>query len=579
MTTLEKSIQQKIDTWLQGNFHIDTKNTLQKMLQEGKIDALQDAFYKDLTFGTGGLRGIMGVGTKRMNRYTVGLATQGLSNYLQQCFPDQRIQVAIAYDSRHQSKAFAQIVADVFSANGCQVYLFKALRPTPELSFAIRHLRCHSGVVITASHNPKEYNGYKAYWTDGAQLVAPHDQRVIEAISKISLEEVNFIAQPENITLIGEEIDELYLQKILQLSISKEAIRQQKDLKIVYTPLHGTGITLIPPLLSKMGFEQVTVVKEQAEPSGNGDFPTVVYPNPEEAEALSLALEKARHLEADLVMATDPDTDRVGIAVKNHQGAFQLLNGNQTGSLLFYYLLAARQKAGQLTGDEYVVKTIVTTDLMDQIAADYGVDCYHTLTGFKHIAAVIRQLEGKKTFVAGAEESYGYMVGDFVRDKDGVAACAMIAELSAFAKAQQQSLFDLLLDLYLKYGYYYETLFSLTKKGQEGAEAIQQMMQRFRTHPPRQLGGLEVVRLRDYQSLTEHHLTEGTITPLDFQDKSNVLQFFTAEGSKISVRPSGTEPKIKFYVSLKEALPQKSAYDAVTAKLQQKIAAIKQDLL
>jgi phosphoglucomutase len=430
---METAIQSKIDTWLSGNYDPMTKQEIQKLISAGNETELADAFYKDLEFGTGGLRGTMGVGSNRMNKYTVGMATQGLANYLKQCFPGEQLKVAIAHDSRNKSDYFAAITADVFSANGIKVYFFKELRPTPELSFAIRHLGCHSGVVVTASHNPKEYNGYKAYWNDGAQLIAPHDKNVIKEVEKIkSVDEVKFERIEANVELIGEEIDNIYIDHILSLSISKDAIQRQKDLKIVFTPIHGTGITLVPKVLEKMGFTNVNVVQEQATPNGN--FPTVIYPNPEEKEAMSLAMQQAEKLDADLVLATDPDSDRVGIAVKNHHGKFQLMNGNQTGSLLIYYMLRAWKDAGKVTGKEYVVKTIVTTDLIDKMAESFGVECFNTLTGFKYIAGIMRELEGKKTFIAGGEESYGYLVGDFVRDKDAITSCAMIAELVAYAK-------------------------------------------------------------------------------------------------------------------------------------------------
>lgn len=462
---LEPNVMTKVSSWLNGDYDIDTKQSIQQLIDEGNDTELTDAFYKDLEFGTGGLRGLIGIGSNRMNRYTVGTATQGLANYLNKAFPNEAKSVAVAYDSRIKSDEFAKIIADIFSANGISVYLFEGLRPTPELSFAIRLLGCKSGVVVTASHNPKEYNGYKAYWDDGSQVVAPHDTNIINEVNAIqSIDEVKFDGDSSKITKIGTEVDDKYINHILSLSISKGALERQKGLKIVYTPLHGTGVTLVPQLLAKMGFEAVTIIEEQAEPKGNGQFPTVVYPNPEESEAMSKAVEKAKQIDADLVMGTDPDSDRVGIAVKNHHGEIQLLNGNQTASVLIYYLLNAWKDAGKLTGTQFVCKTIVTTDLIDKMAAAYDVKCYNTLTGFKYIAQVIREKEGKEQFIGGGEESYGYLIGDAVRDKDAIASCAMIAELTAYAKDKGLSLFDMLMEIYKQFGFYYEGLISLTKK-------------------------------------------------------------------------------------------------------------------
>jgi phosphoglucomutase len=569
---METAIRSKIDTWLTGKYDDDTKKEIQQLLDAGNETELADAFYKALEFGTGGLRGTIGVGSNRMNKYTVGMATQGLANYLKQSFPGEQIKVAIAHDSRNKSDYFARITADVFSANGFKVYFFKELRPTPELSFAVRHLGCHSGVVITASHNPKEYNGYKAYWNDGAQMISPHDKNVIKEVEKIqSVDEVKFNRVESNIELIGEEIDKVYIDRILSLSISKEAIKRQKDLKIVFTPIHGTGITLVPNVLEKMGFTNVTVVQEQATPDGN--FPTVVYPNPEEKDAMNLALKKAEELDADLVMATDPDADRVGIAVKNHHGKFQLMNGNQTGSLLIYYMLRAWKEAGKITGKEYVVKTIVTTDLIDKMAESFGVECFNTLTGFKYIAGIIRELEGKKQFIAGGEESYGYLVGDFVRDKDAIVSCAMLAELVAYAKDKGVSLFDMLMEMYGQYGCYYETLVSLTKKGMTGAQEIKQMMTDLRNNPPKTINGSPLVALLDYDNRVKTDIQTGKTSPMEFE-KSNVLQFITADGSKISARPSGTEPKIKFYFSVNAPLANKEDFDKVMVQLDEKVKSI-----
>ncbi|MCS6967436.1 MAG: phospho-sugar mutase [Cytophagales bacterium] len=569
---MDATVEQKVNTWLSGNYDEETKAAIRQMSPE----ELTDAFYRDLEFGTGGLRGIMGIGSNRMNKYTVGAATQGLANYLKKVFPGEQIKVAIAHDSRNNSRQFAQIVADVFSANGFKVYFFESLRPTPELSFAIRHLGCHSGVVLTASHNPKEYNGYKAYWTDGAQVVPPHDKNIIAEVNAIrSVDEILFSGKPENIQLIGAEIDQVYLEKIVQLSISKEAIQRQRDLKIVYSPLHGTGIALVPKVLEKMGFTHVYVVEEQATPDGN--FPTVIYPNPEEKEAMNLALAKAKQIDADIVMATDPDADRVGIGVKNHKGEWVLLNGNQTGSLLIGYLIEAWKNAGKIDGRQMVIKTIVTSELIDRIAQANGVKCYNTLTGFKYIAQLIREKEGKEEFIAGGEESYGYLIGDFVRDKDAVASCAILAELCAYAKDKGMTLFDMLLDLYQRYGCFYEELLSLTKKGKAGAEEIKAMMERWRSHPPTTIDSSPVVRILDYLTLKEYDLTNGTTKDLAIE-KSDVLQFYTADGTKISARPSGTEPKIKFYFSVQAPLKDKAAFETVEQQLRDKIARIIEEM-
>ncbi|TXK49675.1 phospho-sugar mutase [Pontibacter qinzhouensis] len=573
---METAIRQKVDAWLTGNYDEATKNEIQTLVDNNQEEALADAFYKDLEFGTGGLRGIMGVGSNRMNRYTLGMATQGLCNYLKQNFPGEQVKVAIAHDSRNNSNTFARIVADIFSANGIKVYLFEALRPTPELSFAIRHLGCQSGVVITASHNPKEYNGYKAYWNDGGQVTAPHDKNIIAEVNKItSIDDVKFEANPENIELIGAAVDEAYLQAVLGLSISQDIIKRQHDLKIVFTPIHGTGITLVPAVLERFGFTNVHVVEEQSTPDGN--FPTVVYPNPEEKDAMNLAMQKAAELDADIVLATDPDADRVGIAVKNHKGEFVLMNGNQTGSLLINYLLLAWQKAGKLTGKEFVVKTIVTTDLIKELADSYGVKMYETLTGFKYIAELIKQLEGKEQYIGGGEESYGYLAGDFVRDKDAVSSCALIAEMAAVAKDKGQTLFEMLLDVYTQHGFYKEELISITKKGMRGAEEIQQMMADMRSNPPQTIAGSPVVLITDYKTGIQKNLQTGEETTIDME-RSNVLQYLTEDGSKISARPSGTEPKIKFYFSVKEPLASAADFDATEQKLNQKIEQIQIDL-
>jgi phosphoglucomutase len=576
MHELETSVLNKINDWLQGNYDSDTKNEINRLLNSESFLELTDSFYRDLEFGTGGLRGIMGPGSNRINKYTIGSATQGLSNFLLKKYPGQKISVAVAHDSRNKSDYFAQITAQVFSANGIHVHFFKELRPTPELSFAIRQLGCKSGVMITASHNPKEYNGYKAYGWDGGQFTSPDDQMVMHEVSAIStIDLVKFNRIEENIELIDESLDELYLEKIAELSMSMEAIERQKDLKIVYSPIHGTGITLVPAALTRFGFKNIHIVEEQSTPDGN--FSTVIYPNPEEKEALTLALAKAKNIDADLVLATDPDADRVGIAVKNNEGEFILLNGNQTGSLLINYLLSAWEQKGKLTGNEYVVSTVVTTKLIEDIALSKNVGFYETLTGFKWIGALITELQGKKLFIAGGEESYGYLVGELVRDKDAVISCAFIAEMTAFYKDQGSSLYQAMLDMYEKYGFYKEKLVSITKKGKTGAEEIKALMERFRTNTPSTLGGSKVVRLKDYELGRETDLLSGSEKPLDYP-KSDVLQFITADGSIISARPSGTEPKIKFYCSVKTALPDKNEFSKKDKLLEEKIESIMKDL-
>ncbi|KHJ37662.1 phosphoglucomutase [Pedobacter glucosidilyticus] len=576
MQELELSIQSKINTWLQGNYDAETKQKIQTLLDDKSFTELTDSFYKDLEFGTGGLRGIMGPGSNRINKYTIGAATQGLANYLIKKYPGEAIKVAIAHDSRNNSDYFAKITAEVLSANDIHVYFFKALRPTPELSFAVRELGCKSGVMLTASHNPKEYNGYKAYGADGGQFVAPDDKMVMDEVAKITnIDDVKFTAKPDNISYIGEEIDESYLSKIVSLSVSPDAIKRQHDLKIVFSPIHGTGITLVPPALERFGFTNITLVEQQVKPDGN--FPTVIYPNPEEKEALTLALQKAKEVDADLVLATDPDADRVGIAVKNHDGEFELLNGNQTGCLLVNYMLEAWEKEGKFTGKEYVIKTIVTSYLIDKIAASKNVTCYNTLTGFKFIGQIMTQLQGKETFIVGGEESYGYLVGEFVRDKDAVISCAFIAEMTAFYKDKGSSLYDALIDMYVKYGFYKEKLVSITKKGKTGAEEIVAMMERFRNNPPQSLGGSKVVTLKDYTLRKETDLNSGIIKQIDLP-KSDVLQFVTEDGCIISARPSGTEPKIKFYCSVNTPLANKEAFKETDALLDEKINQIMTDL-
>lgn len=576
MQDLEISVLNKINTWLQGSYDIETKKEIKSLLDQKAFTELTDSFYKDLEFGTGGLRGIMGSGTNRINKYTIGAATQGLSNFLLKKYPGEKIKVAVAHDSRNQSDFFAKTTAEVFSANGIHVYFFKALRPTPLLSFAIRELGCKSGVMITASHNPKEYNGYKAYGSDGGQFISPDDKMVMDEVSAIrGLEFIKFERVEENIELISESLDHAYLDKITALSVSQDAIKRQSDLKIVYSPIHGTGITLVPGALERFGFRNVSIVEEQSNPDGN--FPTVIYPNPEEHEALSLALKKAKALDADLVLATDPDADRVGIAVKNNKGEFILLNGNQTGSLLINYLLNAWEQHGKLTGNEYIVSTVVTTKLIEDIAKKKNVSFFETLTGFKWIGAIITELQGKKTFIAGGEESYGYLVGELVRDKDAVISCAFIAEMAAYYKDKGSSLYQAMLDMYQEYGFYKEKLVSITKKGKSGAEEIKEMMQRFRTNTPQSLGGSKVIRLKDYELGKDTDLISGISEKLNYPS-SDVLQFITEDGSIISARPSGTEPKIKFYCSVKTSLPDTDHFDRVSLELDQKTDQILKDL-
>ncbi|MFT5641674.1 MAG: phosphoglucomutase [Cyclobacteriaceae bacterium] len=570
------TIEEKAQKWLNSTkVDTDTKQSIEKMLIDTDSSELTESFYKNLEFGTGGLRGVMGVGSNRINKYTIGSATQGLANYLNKEFSGEQISVAIAHDSRNNSRFFAEVTAGVFSANNIKVYLFDALRPTPELSFAIRELGCKSGVVLTASHNPKEYNGYKAYWDDGAQIVSPHDKNVIDEVNNISsIDEVLFETNESLIQPIGKEIDDKYLSMIKDLSLSPEIIKKHHDLSIVFSSIHGTGITLVPPVLEKFGFTNVSIVEEQAEP--NGDFPTVVYPNPEEAEALSLALKKAEEVNADLVMATDPDADRVGIAVKNDKNEFQLLNGNQTGTLLLYYLLAKWKDNGKLDGNQYIVKTIVTTDLIERIAEKYEVTHYNTLTGFKYIAEVIRDLEGKAKFIGGGEESYGYLIGDAVRDKDAIASCAMIAEMAAWAKDQGKTVYELLREIHLELGLYQESLKSITKKGKSGAEEITQMMVKFRNNPPTNLAGSIVSVKIDYkEGISTDSL--GNVSKIKFPS-SNVLQFLTEDGTKVSIRPSGTEPKIKFYFSVNQKIDDLSKYDATIDSLHAKTETIMKDL-
>lgn len=575
--TLDENIQQRAGLWLLPPYDEGTRAAVKKMLDEGQVTELTDSFYKDLEFGTGGLRGIMGPGTNRMNKYTLGKATQGLANYLKKTYPGEKIKVAISYDSRNNSQSFAGIVAAVFAANDIEVHLFEQLRPTPLLSFAIRYLGCHSGVMLTASHNPKEYNGYKAYWKDGGQLVAPHDHDVIAEVNAITNpEQIKFDGPAENIISIGSEMDLAYLESIAALSLRPEAVEQQRDLGIVYSPIHGTGITLVPAALKRWGFSNIQVVEAQAEPDGN--FPTVIYPNPEEEEAMSMAVAEGTARNADLIMATDPDADRVGVAARNQQGRFQLLNGNQIGSLLVDYVLNATKEAEKLTDGDYVVKTIVTTNLIANIAAKYGVPCYDVLTGFKYIGELMTINEGKGRFLAGGEESYGFLVGELVRDKDAVVSCAFIAEMAAWYKSQGKTLFDALADLYMEFGFYKEKLVSLTKKGKAGAEEIVNMMQRLRAHTPTMLGGIPVAEVKDYELRESFNPAIGDKQPIDLP-KSDVLQFMTTDGDVVSARPSGTEPKIKFYCSVRQPLTSKDDIETAGRNLEEKVERMMKDIL
>ena len=575
--TLDRTTEQNVNTWLTGNYDEETKSAIRKMMAENP-EELNESFYKNLEFGTGGLRGIMGIGTNRMNRYTVAMATQGLANYVLKTIAHSAPQpkAAISHDSRNNSRQFAEITAKVLAANGFKVYLFENLRPTPELSFAVRHYGCNIGVMVTASHNPKEYNGYKAYWSDGCQLVAPHDTNVIDEVLKIkTLDDIKQSGGEDNIQIIGKETDEIYLAKVLENSLLPDVVKRQHDLKIVYSPLHGTGITLVPQALAKMGFTNVHVVEQQAVADGN--FPTTKSPNPEEKAAMELSMDLAKSIDADIVMATDPDADRVGVAVKRNSGQWMLLNGNQTASILIYYLLMQRKRLGLQQPNDFIVKTIVTSELLADIAHKNGVKSYDVLTGFKYIGNKILELEGREKFIGGGEESYGYLIGDFVRDKDAVSACTMIAEIAAWAKDQGKTFFDILCDLYVEYGFYKESLLSITKKGKSGSEEIKQMMADFRHSAPVQIAGSDVVCVKDYSTLLSTDTKTGKAEHIDLP-KSDVLQFFTADGSKVTVRPSGTEPKIKFYFGVKGTLSNADSYDTVEQQLAQKIDAIKASL-
>ncbi|MDP4284413.1 MAG: phospho-sugar mutase [Bacteroidota bacterium] len=563
---MQEKTEKKINEWLTGNYDETTKNEIHHLQKEDPAQ-LEDAFYKDLEFGTGGLRGIMGVGTNRMNKYTVGMATQGYANYLNQCFKE--VKVAIAHDVRNNSRQFAEIAAHIFAANGIKVFLFESIRPTPELSFAIRQLGCQGGVVITASHNPKEYNGYKAYWDDGGQMVPPHDKNVITEVEKIkNLDDVKWEGKEDNITIIGKDMDEAYLDMVKGLSVNPDICAKQHDLKIVYTPIHGTGIALVPKALASFGFDNVHIVEEQATPDGN--FPTVIYPNPEEKETMSIGLKKAKELDADILLGTDPDADRVGVGVKNNHGEWVLLNGNQTALLVFNYIIEARKNEGKARSNDMVIKTIVTTDMIDVIAQKNNINCYNVLTGFKWIAELIREKEGKENYVVGGEESFGLMIGDKVRDKDSVSAVAIICEMAAVAKEKGQTLFDKLIELYVENGFYYEQLISLTKKGMNGSKEIADMIQEYRDNPPKEIAGSTVMHLLDYQSQEKKNIATGETEKINLP-KSNVLQFITEDGSKISARPSGTEPKIKFYFSINMPLKDINDFDKTKQMLDEKI--------
>ena len=572
---MDNLIDEKVKVWVNGNFDAETKQAVRD-LQENKPEELLEAFYKNLEFGTGGLRGIMGVGTNRMNKYTVGMATQGFANYLKKAFPNIEIKVAIGHDCRNNSRFFAETTANVFAANGFTVYLFEDLRPTPEVSFAIRKLGCSAGVVCTASHNPKEYNGYKAYWNDGAQIVSPHDKNIILEVELItSVDEVKWAGGESRIQILGAEMDNDYMNMVKGLSINPEIIQQQNDLKIVYTSIHGTGITLVPEILKRYGFTNVHVVEEQAKPDGN--FPTVVYPNPEESEAMSMGLKKATHLDADILLGTDPDGDRVGIGVKNNEGEWILMNGNQTAVLAFAYMMEARKERGIAKPNDMVVSTIVTTNMIDEVARQNNVNCYNVLTGFKWIAELVRNKEGNEKYIIGGEESFGLMIGDEIRDKDAVSAVALLCEMAAVEKNKGSNLYNKLIELSIKYGLYLEHLISITKKGMKGQEEIAEMMKMYRDNPPIQINQSKVVQLLDYQLQVGKNFETNESWKIALP-KSNVLQFILADGSKISARPSGTEPKIKFYFSVNSKITSKEMYEDSMKNLKAKIENIILDM-
>jgi phosphoglucomutase len=572
---MDAAIQAKVSSWLNDGFDQATKDEITRLQKEDPKE-LEDSFYRNLEFGTGGLRGLMGVGTNRMNKYTVGMATQGYANYLKKSFPGEEVRVAVAHDSRNNGRFFAETVANIFGANGIKVFLFESLRPTPELSFAIRTLKCKGGVVCTASHNPKEYNGYKAYWTDGGQLVPPHDGNVINEVEKIkSNSDVKWSGGESNITIIGKGIDDQYIEMVKGLSVYPDVIKKHHDLKIVYTPIHGTGITLVPQVLKVFGFTNVTIVTEQSEPNGN--FPTVVYPNPEESETMSIGLKKAKEIDADILLGTDPDADRVGIGVKDNHGNWVLMNGNQTAVLAFNYMIEARKSKGIAKPNDMVIKTIVTTELIDEFAKQQGIACYNVLTGFKYIAEMIREKEGKENYVIGGEESFGLMIGDRIRDKDAVSAVALLCEMAAYEKDKGNSLFAKLVDLYVKYGLYREHLISITKKGMDGQQQIAAMMESYRSNPPKTIAGSAVVQLLDYEKQSGQNPQSGETWKIDLP-KSNVLQFILADGTKISARPSGTEPKIKFYFSVNTKLKSAAEFDATWKSLDDKIKTVISDM-
>ena len=566
----------KAKKWLSPAFDAETQKSVKAMLENEDKTELIESFYKDLEFGTGGLRGIMGSGSNRMNIYTVGAATQGLANYLNKNFKDlEQISVVVRHDCRNNSRLFAETSANIFSANGIKVYLFDDMRPTPEISYAIRYLNCQSGINITASHNPREYNGYKAYWDDGAQVLAPHDEGIIDEVEKVNTEDIKFNGNPELIEIVGENIDKLYLDEVHSLSIDPEAIKRQKDLSIVYTPLHGTGMTLIPRSLKLWGFENVNCVPEQMIKDGN--FSTVVSPNPENAEALTLAIDLAKKINADIVMASDPDADRVGMACKNDKGEWVLINGNQTCLIFLYYIITNRKKLGKMKGDEFIVKTIVTTEVISKIAEKNNIEMMDCYTGFKWIAREIRLAEGEKQYIGGGEESYGFLAEDFVRDKDSVSACSLLAEICAWAKDQGKSLYEILREIYLEYGFSKEFTVNVVKPGKSGADEIKQMMTNFRSNPPKELGGHKIVTYKDFQTL-EQKDDQGNVTKLDMPTTSNVLQYFCEDGTKVSVRPSGTEPKIKFYIEVKDKMNCVNCYERCTNESTEKINAVKKSL-
>jgi phosphoglucomutase len=572
------SVIKKANVWLEGSYDESTKQQVKQLLEKDNKNDLIDAFYQNLEFGTGGLRGIMGVGSNRMNVYTVGAATQGLANYLKKEFAAlPQIKVVIGYDCRNNSKLFAQTVADIFSANGIKAYIFEDLRPTPEISFAIRELNCQSGVIITASHNPKEYNGYKAYWDDGGQIIAPHDKNIITEVNKIqSVEAINFNGNPALIEVLGADMDNKFLAQVKSISLSPEVVKRQKDLKIVYTPIHGTGVVIVPAALRLFGFENIIAVDEQNVVSGN--FPTVVSPNPEEPAALEMAVKKAIEVDADIVMASDPDADRLGIAVKDDKGEFVLVNGNQTAVLLTWYMLKKWKENGKLTGKEFIVKTIVTSEILKEIALKNGVAYYDVYTGFKWIAGIIRELEGKQKYICGGEESYGFLPGDYVRDKDAVGAIAVMAEIAAWAKDNGTTVYQLMQDVYLEYGFSKERMKYVVRQGQQGAAEIKQIMQTLRENPPATLGGSKLALIKDYLSLTATDKLTGKQSKIELPVTSDVLQFFTEDGSKISVRPSGTEPKIKFYFEVKYPVTQRSEWDEANVKADARIDAMMKDM-